>query len=69
MSGGITVSEKITVKLTGKDGNIFNLVGITFREMKKNNQNDEAEKMKKEVFSSGSYEEALSIIMKYVNVE
>lgn len=61
--------KKPTVKLVGENGNIFNLAGIAARELKRNNQEENAEKMKKEIFSCGSYDEALQTIMKYCEVE
>ena len=61
--------EKPTVKLIGENGNIFNLVGIASNALKRNNQTENAKKMKKEIFSCGSYDEALQTIMKYCEVE
>ena len=61
--------EKPKAKLIGADGNIFNLIGIASRSLKIADQNDKATEMSKRVMSSGSYDEALSIIMEYVEVE
>ncbi len=61
--------EKPRVKLIGENGNIFNLIGLASRGLKKAGQNDKATEMSQRVMSSGSYEEALSIIMEYVEVE
>lgn len=60
--------DKPTVELIGQDGNIFNLAGIASRALKNNGQKENADKMKKEIFSSGSYDEALQVIMKYCEV-
>ena len=60
--------EKITVKLTGKNGNIFNLMSIVGSALRKQGRKDDAEHMINEVMSSHSYDDALSIIQKYVNV-
>lgn len=60
--------NKIEVKLIGENGNIFNLIGITMREMSKYGLKQEAQEMKERVFSCGSYNEALNIIMEYVDV-
>lgn len=60
--------KKPKVKLIGKDGNIFNLIGICSRELKRAGQSDNAKKMSEECFNSGSYNEALQIIMKYCDV-
>ena len=54
--------------LIGTDGNIFNLVGIASRTLKRNGLSDEASEMTSKVYKSGSYEEALGIIGEYVNI-
>ncbi|MDE7361942.1 MAG: hypothetical protein K2N38_08410 [Oscillospiraceae bacterium] len=54
--------------LIGQDGNIFNLVGIASRTLKRNGLSDEASEMTSKVFKSRSYEEALGIIGEYVNI-
>ena len=60
--------KKVTVKLIGEDGNVFNLLGITTKALKKAGQNVEAKEVSERVLSSGSYDEALQIIMEYVEV-
>ena len=54
--------------LIGQDGNIFGLVGISARTLKRNGMSSEATEMTNRVFNSGSYEEALGIIGEYVNI-
>ena len=54
--------------LIGTDGNIFNLVGIAAKTLRKNGMKEEASEMTEKVFGSGSYEEALGIIGEYVNI-
>ena len=54
--------------LIGQDGNIFNLVGIASRTLKRNGLSEEASEMTAKVVGSGSNEEALSIIGEYVNI-
>lgn len=54
--------------LIGENGNIFNLVGIAARTLKRNGLYEQASEMSEKVFKSGSYEEALSIIGEYVNI-
>ena len=54
--------------LIGEDGNIFNLVGIAARTLKRNGLPEQASEMTDKVFGSGSYEEALGIIGEYVNI-
>lgn len=62
-------AKKPKVKLVGVDGNIFNLICIAWRSLRIAGQNDKATEMSKRVMNSGSYDEALSIIMEYVEVE
>ncbi len=54
--------------LIGQDGNIFNLVGIAAKTLRKNGMKEEASEMMEKVFGSSSYEEALGIIGEYVNI-
>lgn len=61
--------KKPKAKLIGADGNVFNLIGIASRSLKRAGQNDKATEMSERVMNSGSYDEALSIIMEYVEVE
>jgi len=58
----------IDVQLTGQDGNIFNLLGIAGKALRRAGETDAEKQMCKEVFASQSYEEALNIIGRYVNV-
>ena len=59
---------KPKVNLIGQDGNIFNLIGIASRELKRAGQKDEAKEMTEKVFASKSYEEALNIIGEYCEI-
>lgn len=61
-------SEKPDCPLIGADGNIFNLIGIASRTLKKHGQSSQAAAMQKRVLSSNSYNEALCIIGEYVNI-
>lgn len=61
--------EKPVVKLIGEDGNIFNLLGICIRALKKNGQRDLVPEMVEKVTSSNSYEDALAVLLDYVDVE
>ena len=54
--------------LIGENGNIYNLVGIAVKTLKRNGLSAEASEMTEKVFSSGSYDEALGIIGEYVNI-
>lgn len=56
-------------KLVGKDGNIFNLMGIASRTLKSVGLREEAEEMVDRITKSSSYIEALAIISEYVDIE
>jgi hypothetical protein len=57
-------------RLTGEDGNIFNLMGIVSRTLKEAGEPEKADEMIKRITSDAkSYDEALGILMEYVDVE
>lgn len=60
--------EKPVVKLIGENGNIFNLMAIASRSLRAAGQKDKATEMSNRVMSSSSYDEALCVIMDYVEV-
>lgn len=60
---------KPVVVFTGENGNIYNLLGIASRALKKVSQRDKATEMCSRVTKSKSYDEALLIIMEYVEVD
>ena len=60
--------EKPKCALIGKDGNIFNLMGIASRTLRNNNMREEAKEMVIRIEESKSYEEALGIIGEYVEI-
>lgn len=56
-------------KLIGENGNIFNLMGIASRTLKEKGMNDAADEMNSRIMNGAkSYDEALRIIMEYVDV-
>jgi len=59
--------KKPKVKLVGENGNVFNLMGICQKALRKEGLNDEAKEMVDRIFHSGSYDEALSIMCEYVD--
>ena len=69
-NGYIKVEEKVKPRceLIGQDGNIFNLMGIASRTLKRNKMSEQATEMCNRITSSGSYEEALGIISEYVEI-
>jgi hypothetical protein len=61
--------EKPIAKVIGEDGNVFNLIAICSKALKKAGQSAEAKQMAEECFSAGSYEEALQIMGKYCELK
>jgi hypothetical protein len=53
--------------LIGQDGNVFNLIGIAARTLREHGLRDQATEMRARAMDSGSYDEALGVIMEYVN--
>jgi len=58
----------IKVKLTGKDGNIYNLVGIASNALRAGGYPDLAKELQSNLFKCHSYDAALSLICDYVEV-
>jgi len=61
--------KKPKAKLTGQDGNVFNLIGICRKALKKAGQDEKAKEMCQKAFRCGSYDEALAIMMEYCEIE
>lgn len=56
-------------KLIGENGNIFNLMGIASRTLKEKEMDNAADEMNSRIMNGAkSYDEALRIIMEYVDV-
>jgi len=65
----MTKVKKPKCKLVGQNGNIFNLGAIAARALKRADQHTEAKEMVNRIFSkAGDYDEALRIVMEYVDV-
>lgn len=61
---------KPTAKLVGENGNVFNLMAIAKKALVEAGKDEAAEKMCNRILHGAkSYEEALYIIMEYVEVE
>ena len=60
---------KPACRLIGADGNIFNLLGLARKALREAELMKEMDEMTHRVYGSGSYEDALRIIMEYVEVE
>lgn len=62
-------APKPVCQLSGADGNVFVLAGLVSRTLKKAGLRDQVEPFQKELFASGSYDQALQVMMRYVEVE
>ena len=58
--------QKPEAPIIGADGNVFNILGIASKTLKRAGMPDEAKEMRSRVMESGSYENALAIITEYV---
>lgn len=68
-NGGGVMSKKPKCKLVGEDGNIFFILSRVSRTLKENGEDGKAKECTDRVMGSQSYDEALKIIMEYVDVE
>lgn len=58
---------KTTCKLIGENGNVFNLIGIAQRALRKDGKYDEATEMADKIMNEcKSYNESLCVLMEYV---
>lgn len=65
----MTEKFKPTCQLVGQDGNVFVLLGIATRTLKEHGMRQEADELYDKVTKqAASYDEALALIMKYVDV-
>lgn len=63
--------ERLTdlqVKVIGEDSNIFNLLGLVTKELKRNGYRDFAKELPPQIFESESYDKALTILDRYVEL-
>ena len=64
----ITSSMIVRFSRKGSSGNIFVILATASDCLKEKGSHKEAEEMRQRVLSSGSYEEALSVIDEYVDL-
>jgi hypothetical protein len=62
-------TKKPKCKLVGEDGNVFNIIGLVARALKKEGLKEQAEEFTSKAFQSGSYDEVLVLAMEYVEVQ
>ena len=60
--------KKPKCKLIGKDGNVFNLIGLVSVALRKAKLTEQVAEMRNRVFKAGSYDEALVIMDEYVEI-
>ncbi len=58
---------KPKVKLVGTDGNVFALLGRCTQGLKKAGQHEAAKELQSKVLAARSYDEALVLMMEYVD--
>lgn len=58
--------EKPLCPWIGANGNIFNIMALTQKTLRENNQEDKVKEVYERVISSHSYDKALAIMMEYV---
>lgn len=68
LGGFIAEKQKPDCELIGQDGNIFNLISIASRTLRRNGMAEEATEMCTRIRESNSYDSALCIIGEYVNI-
>jgi len=59
--------DKPEAKLIGANGNIFNLLSIATLTLKRCGQKEKADELSKKVRKAESYDEAIGIILEYVD--
>lgn len=63
------VSKKPKCRLSGQDGNVFNLIGVAQRALRKAGMDDKAKEMYERIDAEAqNYDQALMIIGEYVEV-
>ena len=66
MEGKMQENKRPKCPIIGADGNILNIMGAASKTLNRSGMSENAREMCSRVTSSGSYEEALRIIMEYV---
>lgn len=63
------VRKKPYVRLTGKDGNVFNLAALVTRALRKAGQDSAAEEFIARLWKCSGYYDALALMAEYCEVE
>ena len=59
---------EVEVNLVGEDGNIFSLVGLTSKALKRSGYKEYAEELNSRLKEQESYDDALNLISEYVTI-
>jgi len=60
---------EVVVELIGQDGNVFNLIGVVSRELKRGGHRDLAQEFRSRAMRQPSYNDVLNLIQAYVTIE
>ena len=63
------MDTKLKVKLSGENGNVFNIIGICSKVLKRNGQREVATEFTEKCFNASSYDEVLMLCHEYFDVE
>jgi hypothetical protein len=58
-----------TVRLVGQDGNVFNIIGLTLRAIRKHSGDAAAKEFSTKAFALHDYNEVMRLIMETCDVE
>lgn len=61
--------QKPTVKLTGHDSSVFNLIGVCTIALNQAGKSAEAKELSERMWECSSYHEALTLMGEYVDIE
>ena len=64
----VAAARKPKVKLTGTNGNVFALAGLVTKALRRNGQSELAHEFTGKLMACGSYDEALCLMINYVEV-
>lgn len=60
---------KPNCRLIGKNGNVFNIIGIVAHTLKENDQGEKAKEFINRATAAHSYEDVLAMLREYINVK
>lgn len=63
------MDSKPTCKLIGTDGNVFSIIGLVSKSLKKAGMDNKAKEFTEKAFKSGSYDAVLCLCSEYVEIK